>query len=224
MEKKKNSKNYIIPASYFAKKGITPIPVQRPKVEEKILPKKEENKPVTVTASQPVASKPSTEKTPNILLNKQPKRSSGLSLKSIRLKKEHQIKQMDVVLDEEDLPSDAFTEEALIAAWYAFVKKTEENGQHNLASILSIDKPKINGTEIHVEYPNATNKIEIERQQYPLLGFIRKQVNNYDITLVVTVNEELDKKYAYSTKDKFEKLMDKNPNIELLRKTFDLDV
>ncbi len=221
---KKNSKNYIIPASYFAKKGITPIPVQRPKVEEKTLPKKEENKPVTATAPQPVAPKASTEKTPNILLNKQPKRSSGLSLKSIRLKKEHQIKQMDVVLDEEDLPSDDFTEEALIAAWYAFVKKTEENGQHNLASILSIDKPKINGTTIHVEYPNATNKIEIERQQYPLLGFIRKQVNNYDITLAVTVNEELDKKYAYSTKDKFEKLMEKNPNIELLRKTFDLDV
>ena len=221
---KKNSKNYIIPASYFAKKGITPIPVQRPKVEEKTLPKKEENKPVTATAPQPVAPKASAEKTPNILLNKQPKRSSGLSLKSIRLKKEHQIKQMDVVLDEEDLPTDDFTEEALIAAWYAFVKKTEENGQHNLASILSIDKPKINGTTIHVEYPNATNKIEIERQQYPLLGFIRKQVNNYDITLSVTVNEELDKKYAYSTKDKFEKLMEKNPNIELLRKTFDLDV
>ncbi|MBQ0786551.1 MAG: DNA polymerase III subunit gamma/tau [Oceanihabitans sp.] len=221
---KKNSKNYIIPASYFAKKGITPIPVQRPKVEEKTLPKKEENKPVTATAPQPVTPKPTADKTPNIHLNTQQKRASGLSLKSIRLKKEHQIKQMDVVLDEEDLPSDDFTEEALIAAWYAFVKKTEENGQHNLASILSIDKPKINGTTIHVEYPNATNKIEIERQQYPLLGFIRKQVNNYDITLVVTVNEELDKKYAYSTKDKFEKLMDKNPNIELLRKTFDLDV
>ncbi|WP_452230169.1 MULTISPECIES: DNA polymerase III subunit gamma/tau [unclassified Lacinutrix] len=221
---KKNSKHYIIPASYFAKKGIIPIPVQRPKVEEKILPKKEENTTVTANTPKPVAAKPTAEKAPSILLNSQKKTSSGLSLKSIRLKKEHQIKQMEVVLDEEDLPSDAFTEEDLIAAWYAFVKKIEENGQHNLASILSIDTPKVKGTTIHVEYPNATNKVEIERQQYPLLGFIRKQLNNYDITLAVTVNEELDKKYAYSTKDKFEKLMEKNPNIELLRKTFDLDV
>ncbi|QRM90459.1 DNA polymerase III subunit gamma/tau [Lacinutrix sp. WUR7] len=213
---KKNSKNYIIPASYFAKKGITPIPVQRPKAEEKSIPKKAE------TAPQAVAT--NTEKAPSILLNKQKNRASGLSLKSIRLKKEHQIKQMDVVLDEEDLPSDAFTEEAALEAWYAFVKKIEAEGQYNLASILSIDKPKISGTTIHVEYPNATNKVEIERQQYPLLGFIRKQLNNYDINLSVTVNEQLEKKYAYTNQDKFEKLMEKNANIELLRKTFDLDV
>ncbi|WP_055445024.1 DNA polymerase III subunit gamma/tau [Lacinutrix himadriensis] len=215
---KKNSKNYIIPASYFVKKGITPIPVQRPKAEEKSIPKKAE------TAPKPVATNTNTEKAPSILLNKQKNRASGLSLKSIRLKKEHQIKQMDVVLDEEDLPSDAFTEEAAIEAWYAFVKKIEAEGQYNLASILSIDKPKISGTTIHVEYPNATNKVEIERQQYPLLGFIRKQLNNYDINLSVTVNEQLEKKYAYTNQDKFEKLMEKNANIELLRKTFDLDV
>ncbi|MDO6597961.1 DNA polymerase III subunit gamma/tau [Oceanihabitans sp. 2_MG-2023] len=221
---KKNSKNYIIPASYFIKKGITPIPVQRPKAEEKSLPKKEENKAVSTNTSKPIAKKTSITQTPKIDLNSQKKSSSGLSLRSIRLKKEHQIKQMEVVLDEEDLPSDAFTEEAAIEAWYAFVKKIEENGQYNLASILSIDKPKISGNTIHVEYPNATNKVEVERQQYPLLGFIRKKLNNYDIHLEVTVNEQLEKKYAYTSKDKFEKLMEKNPNMELLRKTFDLDV
>ncbi|MBU2940108.1 DNA polymerase III subunit gamma/tau [Lacinutrix sp. C3R15] len=221
---KKNSKNYIIPASYFAKKGITPIPVQKPTKQTQTLSKKEENNAATPNSPKPVAPKPTILKQPSIPLNARKKSSSGLSLRSIRLKKEHQIKQMEVVHDEEDLPKDPFTEEAVIDAWYTYVKLIEEKGQFNLASILSIDKPKIKGTTIHVEYPNATNKIEVERQQYPLLGYIRKKINNFDINLEVTVNEQLEKKYAYTPQDKFEKLVEKNSNIELLRKTFDLDI
>ena len=38
------------------------------------------------------------------------------------------------------------------------------------------------------------------------------------------MNETLEKKYAYTPKDKYEKLAEKNKNIELLRKTFDLDL
>ena len=68
------------------------------------------------------------------------------------------------------------------------------------------------------------NKIEVERQQHELLQYLRKAVNNFSITLKITVNETLEKKYAYTPKDKYEKLVEKNKNIELLRKTFDLDL
>ena len=71
---------------------------------------------------------------------------------------------------------------------------------------------------------NNTNKIEVERQQHELLQYLRKAVNNFSITLKITVNETLEKKYAYTPKDKYEKLAEKNKNIELLRKTFDLDL
>ena len=75
-----------------------------------------------------------------------------------------------------------------------------------------------------MEFPNATNKVEVERQQYDLLAFIRKTLNNFDISLSISVNEIMEKKYAYTAQDKFEKLMDKNPNIDILRRTFDLDI
>lgn len=217
---KKNSKNYIIPASYFKKKGITPIPVTVPKN------RKNTNSAATNTSQtqkkQDVAKpedKPKTSLT-SALKN----RTSGLSLKSIKAKKAHQIKQMDVVIDEEDLPTDDFSEEQLIKAWSTFVKSIEKRGQYNLASILSIDTPKVQGTTIHLEFPNATNKVEVERQQHDLLMFIRKELNNYDIHLSITVNETLEKKYAYTTMEKFEKLKEKNPLIDTLRKTFDLDL
>ncbi|GAA4899625.1 hypothetical protein GCM10023311_26260 [Flaviramulus aquimarinus] len=230
---KKNSKHYIIPASYFKKKGITPIPV---KVSEQksnddisadtnsISKKVEVGKLKTTVTNSKVVESFQVAAPPKIVLKQETKRTSGLSLSSIKAKKEHLIKQIDVVIDEENLPKEPFTEKELISAWNTFIEKIREDGKHNLASILSIDIPKVKDNTIHLEFPNATNKVEVERQQYDLLAFIRKTLNNFDISLSISVNEIMEKKYAYTAQDKFEKLMDKNPNIDVLRKTFDLDV
>ena len=131
---------------------------------------------------------------------------------------------MDVVVDEENLPTQPFTEKELITAWNTFIEKLRKDGKHNLASILAIDTPKVKGTIIHLEFPNATNKVEVERQQYDLLSYIRKTLSNYDISLSITINEVMEKQYAYTAADKFEKLKEKNPNIDILKKTFDLDI
>ncbi|WP_308992815.1 DNA polymerase III subunit gamma/tau [Mariniflexile litorale] len=221
---KKNSRHFIIPASYFHKKGIKPVPVTLP------------NKTKSESASVEPKTTETSHKTLNNLnksqdnqpvkieLKQDSKRASGLSLKSLKLKKEHLIKQMDVVIDEENLPSEPFTEADLIKTWNAFIEILQKDGKHNLASILSIDTPKVKGTVVHLEYPNATNKVELERNQYDLMLYIRKTLSNFDISLSITVNEEMEKQYAYTSLDKFEKLKEKNPNIDLLRKTFDLDV
>ena len=54
-----------------------------------------------------------------------------------------------------------------------------------------------------------TNKVEVERQQYDLLIYVRKALNNFDINLSITVNEALEKQYAYTALEKFEKLKGK---------------
>ncbi len=234
-EKKKSSKHFIIPASYFRKKGITPIPVKKPnKTEGQINVVKplessvvSEPEPEIAKAKSPekeIAQKLA-EKRPKIILNKQTKATSGLSLSSIKKKKEHLIRQMEVVIDEENLPTDAFSESNMQEAWEEFVVNLEKKGKYNLASILRIDTPKLtNDTVINVVFPNSTNKVEVERQQYDLLAYIRKKLNNFSVTIDITVNEELEKKYAYTPIEKYEKLKEKNPNIEILRKTFDLDI
>ena len=231
MEKKKNSKHYIIPPSYFKNKGITPIPVVLPEKPKEVISQKQ-NKKETIK-EQEIVSEPIPnnlealqvkEPPPKIILKQDTKRSSGLSLSSIKAKKEHQIRQMDVVIDEDDLPKEDFTDDAFLKEWNTFIEDLEKKGKHNLASILSIDTPKINGTTIHLEFPNSTNKVEVERQQYDLLMHLRKSLNNFDINLSITVNEVMEKQFAYTAIEKFEKLKTKNANINLLRKTFDLDI
>ena len=51
----------------------------------------------------------------------------------------------------------------------------QKDGKHNLASILSIDTPKVKGTVINLEYPNATNKVELERNQYDLMMLLERR-------------------------------------------------
>ncbi|TYA58866.1 DNA polymerase III subunit gamma/tau [Formosa maritima] len=228
---KKNSKNFIIPASYFIKKGITPVIVGVPDKIQSVAEETNQDTYNTIANQTQVINKPNVEvpepkkiESPKITLNSGKTATSGLSLKSIKAKKEHQIKQMEVVIDEENLPKDLFTEEEFLYYWNIFIKQLEESGQFNLASILSIDTPKVEGTTIHLEFPNATNKVEVERQQYELMMFLKKSLNNYDIHLSIEINEEMEKQYAFTPLEKYLKLKEKNPNIELLKKTFGLDI
>ena len=218
---KKNSKHYIIPASYFRAKGIKPIAVSIPKKE------KTDTKPIGEQVTETKVPSDAAlvhEPTPVIDLKNDTHRTSGLSLKSIKAKKEHQIRQMEVVIDPNDLPKEEFTEAQFMKAWRAYIKSLNVNGEKIMASILEMDTPKLQGTSIGLEFPNETLKIELERAQFPLMEYLRKTLKNFDISLNIIVNEEAAKQYVFTPIEKYQKLKEKNPNIELLKKTFGLDI
>ncbi|GFZ94669.1 hypothetical protein GCM10011531_28020 [Aquaticitalea lipolytica] len=218
---KKNSKHYIIPASYFRAKGIKPIAVSIPKKD------KTDTKPIGEQVTETKVPSDATlvhEPTPVIDLKNDTHRTSGLSLKSIKAKKEHQIRQMEVVIDPNDLPKEEFTEAQFMKAWRAYIKSLNVNGEKIMASILEMDTPKLQGTSIGLEFPNETLKIELERAQFPLMEYLRKTLKNFDISLNIIVNEEAAKQYVFTPIEKYQKLKEKNPNIELLKKTFGLDI
>ena len=150
--------------------------------------------------------------------------NSGLSLKSIKTIKNHEFKSNESIVHPEKLPKDEFTEEDLVLSWNKYSEKIENLGKYNLASILRIDKPKLEDYNICLELPNTTNKIELESNQHDLLKYIRKDLNNYDIKLKVTINEKIEKKFTYTPKEKYELLKSKNTLIEKLRLDFKLSI
>ncbi len=222
-EKKKTSR-FIIPAAYFKNKNSPEIVVQKqPQQPQTEVYRSDESEKSNVV-EEPKPEHPQKPIAAPVLTGVK-RQSSGLSLKSIQKKKEHQIKQMDVQIKEEDLPSDAFSEDQMLEFWNAYVDKLEKNGKYNLAAILKIDTPKLTDNfVIQLEFPNSTNKIEVERQQFELLQFLRKSLNNFEIALDISVNESMEKKYAYTAEDKYKKLKEKNPALETLKQTFNLDL
>jgi DNA polymerase-3 subunit gamma/tau len=129
-----------------------------------------------------------------------------------------------LIVDPEKLPKDEFTEDKLVISWNKYSEKIENSGKYNLASILRIDTPKLKDNNICVELPNSTNKIELESNQHDLLKYIRKDLNNYDIKLKITVNEKIEKKFTYTSKEKYDLLRSKNNLIEKLRVDFKLSI
>ena len=219
---KKKSEGFIIPASFFKDKNLseskTELDLNIPQTNS-----------VNSAEEQPSVEEPEMKYNPPKIeapvIKGIKRQASGLSLKSIQQKKAHQIKQMDVEIKEEDLPSDSFTQDQLNEYWDTFVDKLEKKGKYNLAAILKIDTPKLTDDDvIQLEFPNSTNKIEVERNQFDLLQFLRKSLNNFNIRLEISVNEAMDKKYAYTAEDKYAKLLEKNPALETLKQTFNLDL
>ena len=153
------------------------------------------------------------------------KRVSGLSISSLKAKKEHELNKIEVIIDEDDLPKDDFSEEDLQKNWADFVELIDKKGQKILASNLNTDIPKLGKDfTICIELPNSTMKKEIERESFELMTYLRNKLNNHFIQLNIKVNESSAKKFAFTPEEKYQKLREKNPAIDLLRKEFDLDL
>jgi DNA polymerase-3 subunit gamma/tau len=67
-------------------------------------------------------------------------------------------------------------------------------------------------------------EMDIHGAQYGILSYVRKKLSNYNINIKVDVNEEISKKFVFSAIDKYEKLLEMNPAIGLLRQEFGLDI
>jgi DNA polymerase-3 subunit gamma/tau len=152
------------------------------------------------------------------------KRVSALSLKSIQ--KQHQLTQEINARspNQENLPTEDFTQQQMITHWNAYTKIVKGQGKYNFLSHLTMNEPKLKDGMIHLEFPNQTIKIEVERDKFELLTYMRKELQNYNVDLVIDVNELQVKRYAYTDKEKYEKLVEKNPNLEALRNAFELDI
>ncbi|SNR36876.1 DNA polymerase III subunit gamma/tau [Lutibacter flavus] len=214
---KKNSKPYIIAAIHFQTKGkrrtlAKPIMVK---------PKVEATKPEIHLKKPSAPIKPEIPKP--VLSNPRERRRSGLSLKSIHDKKK--LDEIEVDYDQVDgLPSDPFTEKEMIALWKKHTQSLLEKGKKSVVSVLKANDPTLKDGNIHFELPNHLMKSQVEGVKYSLLKYIRVQLNNYKIELIIDVNEVHTKKFAYTPQEKYQKLKEKNSAMELFRKTFDLDI
>lgn len=121
------------------------------------------------------------------------------------------------------MPREPFTETDMLLQWNKFAQKLSDKGQKIMATYMQINDPTLLGTIIKLELPNEGSKVDFDNEKHDLLGYLRGKLHNHNITIEVTVNEIVETKYAFTAQEKYDRLKEKNPNLELLRKMFDLD-
>ena len=233
-EKKKKSKPYIKPPTKRDQKPTITQKKQAVVKEKPAIVVEETAKAVeTDTAAEEVTTLGHTEvESPTttdkqvdekpIELNIKPKGVSGLSLSSIAIQKSIKANQPS---NGKSIRDQQVGQERLEAAWKQLSSKLESEGEYNLAALLNLDIPRLkNKTEIHLNFPNKTNKVELESEKAKVLEALGDELKNDLLTLVIQVNEEEQKNYIYTPKDKYEQLVKINPVVDDIRKEFDLDL
>lgn len=149
---------------------------------------------------------------------------SALSLSSVQQKQELKREAASRKPVHVVLPTESFTQEDFEKVWRKYSKKVGKERKHNLSSHLSMAMPVLKGTIAHVEYPNNTIKIEVERDRGNFIRYVREKLKNHDFDLVITVNEVITKKYTYTDREIYDKMAEMNPKLDVFRQTLDLDL
>ncbi len=212
---KKKSANYIIPATFFT----SIFPVKKQEIIEKPKPIKKE---VTENSVEKVVSDAKEISKPPILQNLK-RRNNSLSLKSIHHKKEQQKKPIEI--NYENHPKNSFSEKDLQKTWSEYQKLLIKKGEKSIASILAAADPKLlENFNVQFTLPNKLMKAQLKIGKPKLLKFLREALNNFSITITVIVNETIEKKFAYTPQEKYNKLLEKNSSLKSLKDTFQLDL
>lgn len=76
--------------------------------------------------------------------------------------------------------------------------------------------------ELTLDSEHELEKVNLNKTA--LLDIIRKDLNNYSVQLSTPIEEVVTGKKAYTPKEKYEKMLEQNPHLDMLRQKFGLEL
>ena len=248
---KKKGESYIIPPTHFkianysiTDKTVVDKPNDKVEIKPEIIPEitieveeetfeiveveeiiSENIKPEDIPIENIVQERPVEKReVPTLIDIASDPKVSAFSLASIKAKKELLEAGKSKIKEEVHLPTEEFNETDMLLYWNKYAQRLGDKGYKIMESLLLINDPKLNGTTITLELPNQGSKIDFESEKIGLLGYLKGHLHNHNITIEVIVNESVTTKKAFTPQEKYNRLTEINHNLEILRKTFELDI
>jgi DNA polymerase-3 subunit gamma/tau len=155
-----------------------------------------------------------------------PKKGSflkGTSLASTGLKKEEKVADVPV---QNDLPEDAFDQDKLLELWQQYAEKQQLDGNRQMFTTLTMNKPQLkDGYIVELIIHNQAQENLMIESKVSLVDFLRKNLNNYKVTLNTVIEEQVvDPDQAFTNKERYQKMVQKNPDLEEMRKQLGLEL
>jgi len=194
-EKKNDLK--LIPPSFYNLLNRPVIAEPKPvRIEEKV------SSPAVNIATETKAPPAPSAKGPGV------KASLGVSIKDIITPKKVEEKELTTTsLSAEDLPKDSFSQEQLESCWKKFAEMIRSRQRESFYNTLVSRQPEIiSNSEIKYLIDNAVQRKDFDRDQSELLEFLRKNLNNFSITLSLEINKSQEKNNFYTDRDKLDSI------------------
>ena len=206
-------------------KNAVAIPPSTPisgKVEEPEIKLKDpsEKKEETV-ASTPQPATNTVQKKPTI---KTSSPSISIHLGNNKVKEAEEISSRETIA-KVNQPTETFTQQALEACWNKYGNELKAKGKTSYGvSMLSKIPVLKDDAMIEFSINSKTQEETINEDKMNLLGFLRKELNNYSIQLNLVMTAAEEKTNLYTSTDKYKRLLEKNPDLSKFRQAFDLDI
>ena len=178
-------------------------------------------------AIEPVVSQPKTAPIPSTNVGGIPK--TGGFMKNISLSNAHQPKVQ--ILEEappsiENLPTDAVTDESIQKVWMDYAESQNQQGNRQMFTTLTMNKPAMKGEfDIELIIHNLAQENLMQEEKSHLMDFLRRNLNNYKLQLTTTIISLTDDDdVAYTNKERYVKMVQKNPELDDFRKSLGLDL
>ena len=225
-EKKKSKKIEILPPDGFTKSDN--------QVSQVISEPKSKQDSISISKivePNPQKESPVLESNPSVIrprpIHKIKKRTLTASISTIR-DKMNEDKNVSLSNEEElNKASSKFSEALLKEKWMFYAEKRKNDGKHGLFTTMSKSLPKITNENFLLEViiDSKVQQMEFQNETQDLLDFLRNELNNGHIQFDIKVVESNVQKLTHLTsRERFFKMAEKNPDLNLFKEEFDLDI
>lgn len=147
----------------------------------------------------------------------------GTSIAGAGQKKEEKVIDAPV---QTELPEDAFDESRLLEVWQQYAEQQSLDGNRQMFTTLTMNKPKLkDGFIVELIIHNQAQENLMLENKVSLVDFIRKKLNNYKVILNTVIEEQaVDPDQAFTNKERYQKMVEKNPDLDEMRKQLGLEL
>ena len=89
---------------------------------------------------------------------------------------------------------------------------------------MTANEPKLENNTVEVPVENSMQLNELRTDKIEILNHLRVALENYELDLVGKLIEVPVTRKPYTSAEKYQAMAEKNPSLDLLRKTFDLGI
>ncbi|RZF62843.1 DNA polymerase III subunit gamma/tau [Sphingobacterium corticibacterium] len=197
--------------------------IPTPKPSTPTLPRASAPIQVPATASTPVIEK-STGAGTNMAVKKGwGKISASVNVPNLNTIFEDKV---EAETDEPDLvQGDTFREvtfNTFMMHWNAFADRLKQTNRITLYTIMTANPPRLNGVMIEVDVENGVQMDELKLGKIDILNYLRVELQNFSLDLTGVQVEVTKVRKPYTSVEKYQAMVSKNPALETLRKAFNL--
>ncbi|MDA9555425.1 DNA polymerase III subunit gamma/tau [Pelobium sp.] len=118
-----------------------------------------------------------------------------------------------------------FNQTEFIKVWVAYSQMIKTQNKMSLAALMDNYTPTLKENyKIELQVENKLQSNELLFEKTGILNYLRTQLRNYSIQLETVIVETQVSKKPYTSSDKYQFMLKKNPTLENFRRTFNLDL